>query len=51
MKKIITLVLLSLFLFSCTNKNVEEKTTLNDNEKQMSTYNEGDIVAVMKTTN
>ena len=52
MKKIITLVLLSLFLFSCTNKNVEEKTNLDTNNKtQMSNYNEGDVVAVMKTTN
>jgi thioredoxin-related protein len=33
MKKIITLVLLSLFLFSCTNKNVEEKTNLDINNK------------------
>jgi len=52
MKKIITLVLLSLFLFSCTNKNVEEKTNLDTNNKtHMSNYNEGDVVAVMKTTN
>jgi peptidyl-prolyl cis-trans isomerase B (cyclophilin B) len=52
MKKIITLVLLSLFLFSCTNKNVEEKANLDiNNKKQMSNYKEGDVVAIMKTTN
>lgn len=51
MRKIITLVLLSLFLFSCTNKNVKETNNLDNNKTKMSTYKEWDIVAVMKTTN
>ncbi len=51
MKKIITLVILSLFLFSCTNKNTSETNNLDNNKTQMSNYKEWDIVAVMKTTN
>lgn len=51
MKKILTLVILSLFMFSCTNKNVEETSNLDNNNTQMSNYTEWDIVAVMKTTN
>lgn len=51
MKKIITVILLSLFLFSCTNKNTSETNTLDNNKTTMSNYKEWDIVAVMKTTN
>jgi len=51
MKKIITVLILSLFLFSCTNKNIEKTNNLDNNKTQMSNYKEGDVVAVMKTTN
>jgi len=53
MKKIITVFILSLFLFSCTNKNTntEKINNLDNNKTQMNNYKEGDIVAVMKTTN
>jgi hypothetical protein len=51
MKKIFVLLLLSLSLISCTDKNVEETTNLENNNTQMSNYNEGDVIAVMKTTN
>jgi peptidoglycan hydrolase CwlO-like protein len=40
MKKILTLVILSLFMFSCTNKNVEETSNLDNNNTQMSNYTE-----------
>ena len=51
MKKIITVLILSLFLFSCTNKNIEKTNNLDNNKTQMSNYKDGDVVAVMKTTN
>ncbi len=52
LKKIFVLIFLSTFMFSCTNKVVEEKTNLeNNNNTEMSNYNEGNIVAIMKTTN
>ena len=51
LKKIFVLIFLSTFMFSCTNKVVEEKTNLENNNTEMSNYNEGNIVAIMKTTN
>jgi len=33
MKKILILIFFSAFIVSCTNKNVEEKTNLDNNKK------------------
>ena len=51
MKKILILIFLSLFIFSCTNKNISKTNILYNNKTQMSNYKEWDIVVVMKTTN
>ena len=52
LKKIFILIFLSAAVVSCTNKNVEETNNLDTNtDTKMANYNEGDVVAVIKTTN
>jgi hypothetical protein len=64
-KKIFILIFFTMIMVSCTNKETQQNTTANtttnktvvkntldtNNEKQMYKYKEGDIVAIMKTTN
>jgi len=52
-KKILSLLIVPLlFLSSCGTKEIETDTTLTNNDNTtMSTFENGDIVAVMKTTN
>lgn len=49
-KAIFILIFLSAFIVSC-NKEVQEENLTNNDNIQMSNYNEWDVVAVMKTTN